>query len=113
MGAGRTVPTFTTAMLASWLLFATVPFWIERVGLYQYLAVEILIWATYALAFNLASPRSATAPSSASAPTRSAWRSSISHRTCGSASASPRSPPQRAAPSTRSSSRTGAPSTTL
>jgi branched-chain amino acid transport system permease protein len=53
MGAGRTVPTFTTAMLASWLLFATVPFWIERVGLYQYLAVEILIWATYALAFNL------------------------------------------------------------
>jgi branched-chain amino acid transport system permease protein len=53
MAAGRTVPTFTTAMLASWLLFATVPFWIERVGLYQYLAVEILIFATYALAFNL------------------------------------------------------------
>ena len=53
MGAGRTVPTFTTAMLASWLLFATVPFWIERVGLYQYLAVEILIWATYGLAYNL------------------------------------------------------------
>jgi len=53
MTAGRTVPTFTAAMLASWLLFATVPFWIERVGLYQYLAVEILIFATYALAFNL------------------------------------------------------------
>lgn len=53
MTAGRTVPTFTTAMLMSWLLFATVPFWIERVGLYQYLAVEILIFATYALAFNL------------------------------------------------------------
>ena len=51
--AGRSVPTFTTAMLASWLFFATVPLWIERVGLYQYLAVEILIFATYALAFNL------------------------------------------------------------
>ena len=34
-------------------MFATLPFWIERVGLYQYLGVEILIWATYALAFNL------------------------------------------------------------
>ena len=52
MPAGRTVPTVTLAMLASWLLFATVPFWIERVGLYQYLGVEILIFAIYALAFN-------------------------------------------------------------
>ncbi|NJO23939.1 MAG: branched-chain amino acid ABC transporter permease [Sphingomonadales bacterium] len=40
-------------MVLAWLLFATVPFWIERVGLYQYLGVEILIWATYALAYNL------------------------------------------------------------
>ena len=53
MAAGRTVPTFTVPMLACWLLFATVPFWIERVGLYQYLGVEILIFAIYALAFNL------------------------------------------------------------
>jgi branched-chain amino acid transport system permease protein len=53
MPAGRAVPTFPLAMLASWLLFATVPFWIERVGLYQYLGVEILIFAIYALAFNL------------------------------------------------------------
>lgn len=53
MASGRTVPTFTAAMLASWLLFATVPFWIERVGLYQYLGVEILIFAIYALAYNL------------------------------------------------------------
>jgi branched-chain amino acid transport system permease protein len=53
MAAGRSVPTFTTAMLASWLLFATVPLWIERVGLYQYLGIEILIFAIYALAFNL------------------------------------------------------------
>jgi branched-chain amino acid transport system permease protein len=53
MRAGRTAPTFTAPMLASWLVFATVPFWIEHVGLYQYLGVEILIWATYALAYNL------------------------------------------------------------
>ena len=53
MAAGRTVPTFTSAMLLSWAFFATVPFWIEQVGLYQYLGIEILIFATYALAFNL------------------------------------------------------------
>ncbi len=53
MTSTRTVPTFTKSMLACWLLFATVPFWIERVGLYQYLGVEILIFATYALAYNL------------------------------------------------------------
>ena len=53
MAAGRIVPTFTPAMLASWAVLATVPLWIERVGLYQYLGVEILIFATYALAFNL------------------------------------------------------------
>lgn len=48
-----TVPTLTWPMVASWLIFASVPFWIERVGLYQYLGVEILIWAIYALAYNL------------------------------------------------------------
>jgi len=53
MATGRKVPTFTIPMIVCWLLFATVPLWIERVGLYQYLGVEILIWATYALAFNL------------------------------------------------------------
>ena len=53
MVAGRIVPTFTPAMFACWLFFATVPFWIERVGLYQYLGIEILVFATYALAFNL------------------------------------------------------------
>jgi branched-chain amino acid transport system permease protein len=50
---GRAVPSITAAMLVSWLFFATVPLWIERVGLYQYLGVEILIFATYALAYNL------------------------------------------------------------
>jgi branched-chain amino acid transport system permease protein len=53
MAAARTVSSFTLAMLVTWILFATVPFWIERVGLYQYLGVEILIFALYALAYNL------------------------------------------------------------
>jgi branched-chain amino acid transport system permease protein len=43
----------TPAMLALGLVLATVPLWIERVGLYPYIGVEILIWSIYALAFNL------------------------------------------------------------
>ena len=53
MAGSRTVPTVTTGMLACWLLFATVPFWIAKVGLYQYLGIEILIFAIYALALTL------------------------------------------------------------
>ena len=53
MQAGRPIPTLTPAMIAIWLVLATVPLWIERVGLYQYLGVEILIFATYAMAYNL------------------------------------------------------------
>jgi branched-chain amino acid transport system permease protein len=53
MRAGKPVRTLTPAMIAIWLAFATVPLWIEKVGLYQYLGVEILIFATYALAYNL------------------------------------------------------------
>jgi len=36
------------------LFFASLPFWISRIGFYQYIGVEILIWCTYAMAFNLA-----------------------------------------------------------
>ncbi len=53
MQAGKSVPTLTPVMIAIWLVLATVPLWIERVGLYQYLGVEILIFATYAMAYNL------------------------------------------------------------
>jgi branched-chain amino acid transport system permease protein len=53
MQKGRSVPTLTPSMIAIWLAFATVPLWIEKVGLYQYLGVEILIFATYAMAYNL------------------------------------------------------------
>ncbi len=53
MTSSRTVPNLTVAMLVTWLVFATVPFWVERVGLYQYLGVEILIFSLYALSYNL------------------------------------------------------------
>jgi branched-chain amino acid transport system permease protein len=43
----------TPVMLVLWALLATLPLWITKVGLYPYLGVEILIWAIYALAFNL------------------------------------------------------------
>jgi branched-chain amino acid transport system permease protein len=43
----------TPAMIVLWLVLATVPLWIGRVGLYPYLGIEILIWSLYALAFNL------------------------------------------------------------
>src|SRR5262245_338211 len=43
----------TPTMVALWLVLATVPLWISKVGLYPYLGVEILIWSMYALAFNL------------------------------------------------------------
>jgi branched-chain amino acid transport system permease protein len=35
------------------IVLSTLPFWIERIGLYPYLGVEILIWSIYALGFNL------------------------------------------------------------
>jgi branched-chain amino acid transport system permease protein len=32
---------------------ATAPLWLARVGLYQYLALEVMIWMLYALGYNL------------------------------------------------------------
>jgi branched-chain amino acid transport system permease protein len=48
--AGRLI---TPAMVGVALVLLTVPLWIAKVGLYQYIGVEILIWAIYALGFNL------------------------------------------------------------
>lgn len=44
---------FTKPMLVSFAVFGTMPLWIEQVGLYQYLGVEIMIWVIFALAVNL------------------------------------------------------------
>lgn len=43
----------TPAMIVVGLIFLTAPFWIMRIGLYQYIGLEILIWSIYALGFNL------------------------------------------------------------
>jgi branched-chain amino acid transport system permease protein len=43
-------PVGTVAHVA---VFATLPWWIEAVGLYAYLGVEIMIWIVFALGFNL------------------------------------------------------------
>jgi branched-chain amino acid transport system permease protein len=45
-------PTTPTMGLFS-LLLLTAPFWLEPVGLYQYLGIEIAIWILFALGFNL------------------------------------------------------------
>lgn len=41
------------AMLVNFVLFGTLPLWIEPLGLYRYLGVEIMIWCLFALGFNL------------------------------------------------------------
>ncbi|MES0884614.1 branched-chain amino acid ABC transporter permease [Roseibium sp. SCP14] len=44
---------FTPAIGLFALLLLTAPFWMESVGLYQYLGIEIAIWILFALGFNL------------------------------------------------------------
>ena len=52
--AGREGRLLVTPQMAAVIaLFASVPLWIEGVGLYPYLGVEIVIWIIYALGFNL------------------------------------------------------------
>ncbi len=40
-------------MVALLALLATTPLWLGKVGLYQYLALEIMIWMLFALGYNL------------------------------------------------------------
>jgi branched-chain amino acid transport system permease protein len=40
-------------LLATMAILATTPWWISRVGLYQYLALEIAIFMIYAMGYNL------------------------------------------------------------
>ena len=42
-----------TPLLLSFLVFGTMPLWIEAVGLYQYIGLEIIIWVIFALGYNL------------------------------------------------------------
>ncbi len=43
----------TIALLLLLVSLATLPWWISRIGLYQYLGIEILVWGLYALSYNL------------------------------------------------------------
>jgi branched-chain amino acid transport system permease protein len=43
----------TRPMLILFALLVSLPLWIETVGLYQYLGIEIAVWMIYALGFNL------------------------------------------------------------
>lgn len=49
----QTAAWITPPMLIAFAVFATLPLWIEAVGLYEYLAVEVLIWVIFAMGFNL------------------------------------------------------------
>src|SRR5215216_2393785 len=40
-------------MVALFAILASTPLWLAHVGLYQYLALEIVIWMIYALGYNL------------------------------------------------------------
>jgi branched-chain amino acid transport system permease protein len=46
-------PLVTAPMLGLLVVLASAPLWLRAAGLYQYLALEIVIWMTFALAHNL------------------------------------------------------------
>lgn len=46
-------PRLLSALVIVLLLFGSSPLWLGSVGLYQYIALEVLIWSIYALGFNL------------------------------------------------------------
>jgi len=43
----------TRPMLITFAILVSLPLWIDSVGLYQYLGVEIVIWMVFALGYNL------------------------------------------------------------
>jgi len=49
----RLAPLVTAPMLITVALLASTPLWLSQVGLYQYLALEIMIWMLFALGHNL------------------------------------------------------------
>ena len=53
VGAGGSGGWINGPIALTCVLLLSLPFWIESVGLYQYLGVEIIIWMIYALGFNL------------------------------------------------------------
>jgi branched-chain amino acid transport system permease protein len=52
LASGR-APLLPVPMLITLALLLSTPLWVARVGLYQYLALEIMIWVLFALGYNL------------------------------------------------------------
>ncbi|MDH4450683.1 MAG: branched-chain amino acid ABC transporter permease [Rhodoferax sp.] len=52
LASGR-APLFPLPMLLAVAVFFSTPLWITQVGLYQYLALEIMIWVLFAIGYNL------------------------------------------------------------
>ncbi len=52
---GRVAPAglVTGPMIVLFAVLASTPLWLAHVGLYQYLALEIVVWMIYALGYNL------------------------------------------------------------
>jgi branched-chain amino acid transport system permease protein len=46
-------PLVTSAHVVAAVVLGTAPLWISKVGLYPYLAVEIMVWMIFALGYNL------------------------------------------------------------
>ena len=46
-------PGFAWPYALSLIVLVTTPLWIREIGLYQYIALEIVIWALFALSYNL------------------------------------------------------------
>jgi branched-chain amino acid transport system permease protein len=44
---------FTRPMVVTLAILATTPLWLGAIGLYQYLALEIVVWMIFALGYNL------------------------------------------------------------
>lgn len=53
VGSGSSGGWLTAPMAITLIVLGSLPLWIEPVGLYQYLGVEVVIWMIYALGFNL------------------------------------------------------------
>ena len=49
----RRAPLVPMPMLVLFAALLTTPLWLTQVGLYQYLALEIMIWMLFALGYNL------------------------------------------------------------
>ena len=52
LAPGR-APLFSLPMLIALIIFLSTPLWLARAGLYQYLALEIMIWVLFAMGYNL------------------------------------------------------------